>query len=355
MKKSWAVPFISTTPLEAIWWGVLMIPLWWVLGFRFFIFQLVTAVAFFKLLVREKKGTRLSITLENSILFAFALLYLLSLLINIGSIPFSRIVGSLNNLSFWIMGTVVIFIIYNSADKVDMKRFSKAFPFLGSLYGLFVIGSFSIGLATHNILSFRSFLSMLLPEKWLELIASKAMLLNASLQLVFVGKDKVFSRPFPRSPGFNVYGTALGLTMVLIIIMTLVYYKGADKKKMLPVILSFEIGALILSLSRTAFFGFVCSVAVVFILLNSRKSLFKKILPVLLMVLIIILIIIPPKKIYNTLYNFRKGSSVWRIRLYHLTLNQAMEKPILGHGFKPRPEVFPCAHWIPLYLYWSDL
>jgi O-antigen ligase len=96
-----------------------------------------------------------------------------------------------------------------------------------------------------------------------------------------------------------------------------------------------------MSFSRTAIFGIVFASVIVFVLLNLRKSFFMKVVPVVLIILIVVLILVPPKKIYDTLYDFRKGSSIWRARLYSLTLNQAVKKPILGHGFKPRTEDFP--------------
>ncbi|MCK4338122.1 MAG: hypothetical protein KAX11_09260, partial [Candidatus Aminicenantes bacterium] len=58
MKKSRFIPFISTSPIEDIWLAVLLIPLWWVLGFRFFIFHLIVIIAFFKMRSLRKRESK---------------------------------------------------------------------------------------------------------------------------------------------------------------------------------------------------------------------------------------------------------------------------------------------------------
>jgi len=341
LKKSRFFPFVTTTPIEDLCLAVLLIPLWWILGFRFFIFHLIVAIAFIKVLNHRKKGDRFRIPFEIYILFVFFVLYLIAILINIKNIPFPRIVGSFNNLSFWILGALIILIFYNSTGKIDLNRFLKVFPITGVLYGLFVILAISVGFITQKTIVFQSVLLKLLPDKWAEVIASKAILLGTSLNLVFVGEDRIYTRSFPRSPGFNIYGTALGLSMIVIIVLTFVYFKKVGKRKGWAIILMLEIVALVFSLSRTSVVGFGFALVIVFALLNLKKSSILKIIPVVLIFLIVFLLIIPPKKISEALFDFRKGSSIWRARLYGLTLEQANKKPVLGFGFKPRTEDFP--------------
>jgi O-antigen ligase len=158
-----------------------------------------------------------------------------------------------------------------------------------------------------------------------------------------VGGDKLFGYPFPRSPGFNIYGTALGITMVLMVAMTLAYFRAKKTKKGLFLILSLEIIGLLLSLSRITIIGFLVALVLVYVVVNFRekKKLLIKIIPVILVLVVVLLIIIPPQKIIDAFADFRGGSTLWRAKLYNLTLDQAFEKPVFGHGYKPRPEDFP--------------
>jgi len=336
------IPFIRTDAMEDLFFIVLLIPLWWILGVKFLIFHVLTAAILIKWFFRSKQaGASRNIPPEVYPLAFFVGLYGLSLAVNSGNIPFSRIIASLNNLSFWFLGLALMFIVFNAVNRKNILTFLRSFPVFGVMTSFFVLPAFIFGLFTHRVVKLDSVLLKLLPEKWMAVIYEKALLLKSSLVLNIVGEDKLFQKPFPRSPGFNIYGTALGLTMIIVIILTLVYFRFRGKKKWLVPVIVLEAAVLLLSLSRTSILGFLVASGLVFFLAYIKKSALIKVVPILLVVLIVVLIFVPPQKILDTVSDFRKGSTIWRGKLYEMTIRQAMEKPVLGHGFKPRIEDFP--------------
>jgi O-antigen ligase len=57
--------------------------------------------------------------------------------------------------------------------------------------------------------------------------------------------------------------------------------------------------------------------------------------------LLAVLVFVSPQKIIRVASQFRKGSTISRGVLYRITLAEAVKKPVLGHGFKPRVEDSP--------------
>ncbi|MFC2158944.1 hypothetical protein ACFLT9_14015, partial [Acidobacteriota bacterium] len=97
-------PFIRSDIVEDYGWAILLIPLWWILGFRFFIFHALVIFWVIKLLSRKKGGIQPVFPRVNWGLVSFVGIYLLSILVNIKSIAAPRLIGTLNNMLFWVMG-----------------------------------------------------------------------------------------------------------------------------------------------------------------------------------------------------------------------------------------------------------
>ena len=340
MNNNGKFPFIRSNIVEDYSWAILLIPLWWILGFRFFIFHALVIFGVLKLLSQKKQDGKPVFPRVNWVLVSFVGIYLISIVVNIRSIATPRLIATLNNMFFWVLGILIIFTLYNSLNRENIKKLIGVFPVFGLISSLFVIIAVSAGFILERVIEFKSILMSLLPKNLVEVILSKAQLLGSSLMLIFVGQDKLFSKPFPRSPGFNIYSTAFGLTIIVLITMTYAHYRMKKDKRMLP-ILFLEVIALFFSLSRTSILGFLLAASIVALILGYRKVPWKIVLPVLLVALVVLLIIIPPQEILDTFSNFRKGSTAWRTRLYERTIDEALNKPVLGSGFKPRPVDFP--------------
>lgn len=325
---------------------VLLIPLWWLLGVKFVIFHLAAAAAFLVYLkngAQEKSGPASfwKTSPELVLLLGFILLYAVSIAVHFGDIPLPRKIASLNNWSFWVIGFFVVFVVSKGLRKKDLLAFLRCFPIFGALSGLFVMLAFLFGLITGRTLQLPSLLMMALPESWLEIISRKALLLQSSLLLNIVGHDKIFQRQIPRSPGFNIYTTALGLTMIVVLLLSILYFslKG-NKKGMFPV-LFLEGAALILSFSRMTLLAFGAASAFVLLVAFVPKALQWKLVAVGLLAVLVFFIVVPPSSVWDAVSEFRRGSTVWRGRLYKMTIDESLKQPFLGHGFKPRTDEFP--------------
>ena len=334
------IPFVSTSVLQDLALGVVLIPLWYVLGIRLFIFHLLALLVFIKTILRRHADReKPSLPAENIFLLAFILVYGLSFLLNSKDMPLVRALASLNNLSFWVMGFCLIFAVYHAFPREDGRRLLRAFRIFGLISSLFVIFSLSSWILSHKYWKAESLLLMLAPERAVTVIQSSgATLLQSSLTLRFVRKDKLFGHEFPRPNGFDIYSNSLGVTMIYLLMMTLAYHRILKKRKGLAVFLALEGLAFLLSLSRIAMLAFPA--AAVFVILGRKKIPHLKIVGGLAAALLIVLVLVSPQKMIRAASEFRKDSTASRVELYKITLSEALKKPVLGHGFKPQTEDF---------------
>jgi len=114
-------------------YAILLLPLWWFLGLTSIIFHVIVLFIFFILLVKKK----IVVPKQTTFLFLFICVYILSVIINYGEIPFDRLLATLYNLSYWILRLLLIIVIYNSSiDFRQILKLSKAFVILGTGCGL---------------------------------------------------------------------------------------------------------------------------------------------------------------------------------------------------------------------------
>jgi len=334
------IPFVSTSVLQDLALGVVLIPLWYVLGVRLFVFHLLALLVVIKTILRRHADReKPSLPSENLFLLAFILVYGLSFLLNSKDMPMVRALASLNNLSFWVMGVCVIFAVYNAFPREDGRCLLRAFRIFGLISSLFVIFSLSSWILSHKYWKGESLLLILAPEKAVTVIrTSGATLFQSSLDLRLVRKDKLFGHEFPRPNGFDIYSNSLGVVMIYLLMMTLAYDRILRKKGGLAIFLVLEGLAFLLSLSRIAMLALPA--AVIFVILSRKKIFPLKIVGGLAAALLIILVLVSPHKMIRAASEFRKGSTVNRGELYKITLSEALKRPVLGHGFKPLLEGF---------------
>ena len=93
---------------------LLLTPIWWLIGLKFFILHLVSIILFFKMIIISKRNRiKIRINITHKLLLYFILVYVVSITLNIPFNEKSRIIASLYNLSFWIMGFFLMITIYN--------------------------------------------------------------------------------------------------------------------------------------------------------------------------------------------------------------------------------------------------
>jgi len=318
---------------------LLLTPIWWLLGVRFIVFHLLVFFLFIKtIMVLAKNNQHLFIPLELIFLLIFIVVYIISLL-SIHEVPLERVVASIYNLSFWIMGFLLILIIYNQIiDRENIIAILKSCRSFGVITSLFVIGSFiySIIMAKYH-LRFKSLLGYFFP---IDLFKGKAPLIADSLCPLIVDKDWIYQKLIPRPFGFNAYPTALGATMIILISLTQAYYAGNPKAKFKKVIISLELISLILSFTRIAILGLFLGWLIVAIISKIKNRNTLLVLTIFVVLLTVILISIPLDKISYYFYSFRPGSTQTRLSIYKLTVNFLSDHFLFGHGYKPRPKDF---------------
>ena len=233
------IPFVSTSVLQDLALGVVLIPLWYVLGVRLFVFHLLALLVFVKTILRRHADReKPSFPAENLFLLAFILVYGLSFLLNSKNMPMVRALASLNNLSFWVTGFCLIFAVYNAFPVQEGRPLLRAFRVFGLMSGIFVIFSLSSWVMSHKYWKGESLLLMLAPQKTVTAIQSSGeTLFQSSLYLRFVRKDKLFGHEFPRPSGFDIYSNSLGVVMIYLLMMTLAYHRILKRRKGLAVFL----------------------------------------------------------------------------------------------------------------------
>lgn len=316
-------------------YGILCIPLFWFLGINFVIFHLIVLLMLLSLLARKNVREKLLIPVVTFPLVMFILTYIFSIIINLGEIPFVRLLATLYNLSFWVEGFILIIVIYNTFIKEkDVKQIAKSFMFLGTICGILSIVGILFWLSGHRSVVVAPPVYRFLPSGLL----NSAPLIRLSLICELVGSNWTGFGILPRGSLFFVYPTALGMVMVITIPMTIYYFRAKSKlsKAFMPV--AFQITALLFSLSRIAVIGLLFSLILVYFILHIRKFSFLLTIHLGILLIISVLVFIPtlPKRSLNAVGAFRKGSTTTRLSLYKDTIERALKRPVLGYGFKPR-------------------
>lgn len=339
MKKSFFIPFVNTSVAEDICFTLLLVPLWWYIGINFIVFHFLSVFLFIKTVVKIRRASeRLQPPKEILFLSAYIFIYILSILINLKDIPVWRLLASLNNLSYWVMGVIILFVVYNSIKLEDITKYLRTFKNFGIITAVFVISIFSGALISLKYMNIETLIYQLLPRETIELIKTHAPLLRSHLIPHLLIKSDFFSIPdVPRPNGFNLWATTLSGTMILLIVMTLAFYKNRKRRIESVVVLGVEFITLFVTLSRNILCLFI-SLIIICLLTQSRKKMLLNVTTLVLVVVVLFTLLIPPDELVNSLKSVRKYSTQSRFELYELAFSNIKQKPILGYGYKPRLE-----------------
>jgi hypothetical protein len=311
-------------------YSILLLPLWWLLGLISIIFHVIVLFIFFILLVKKK----IVIPKQTIFLFLFICVYILSVIINYEEIPFDRLLATLYNLSYWILGLLLIIVIYNSyIDFRQILNLSKSFVILGTGCGLLSL----LGI----ILFFNGYYRLTITTPVGDILLPffrNAPMITSSFCFSLLFKDYTGFGVLPRGSLFFGWPTALGMTMGITIPITIFYYKVKNKIfNALPHLFSQIIG-LFFSLSRIVVVGLFISYFLVYYL-TTKKLKRIIILNFIIFGFLLIFLLQIHSKLMLKVEEFRKGSSKTRINLYSWIIKTTLsEKPFFGFGFKPREE-----------------
>ncbi|NHH93969.1 hypothetical protein GOICGAJE_02520 [Bacillus sp. MB95] len=314
---------------------ILLIPLWWLLGLKVIVFHIFVTALFLNTLWNQKRlNIKFRISPPMVVLLSFIVVYSFSLLLSLYSQDFSRVFGSFYNLTYWILGFMLMYIIQNL--NYSPKRWIKifnAFRWLGLLQGLLTVIALLYWLKGEKVLVVNSVLVSLLPG------SLRTRLINSSMELSIVGTDWFLNVPFPRVSGFFLYPTALGIGMVVIISMSLIYYQIQQTSYIKRF---FEMGLmslpLIFSLSRTVYIGLIFSIIVVklFTIKKKKDFLIFTSLGAFILAALVPFLYFKMGDVLTSILSSREGSSELRGKVYKIAIETALKQnPILGIGVKP--------------------
>lgn len=321
-------------------WGLLLLgaPLWWLLGFNFFIYHLASFFLLLRFsLQRSRSGSGLFFPPAFRFLLLYAVIYLFSVAVNFSEYPFSRVLASLYNLSFWLMGACLVLVLSNtfSAQPDPIRRFLNLFPRFGWEIAAALPIFLAYGLAGVRRLEFPSLLGGL--GSWF----GEAPLLQYSVNVILLSEDWFASTSLPRLNLYSPYATATGAmaALALVLLWTWAWVFKKWRRLRLWWLLALLAAAILMTLSRTTVAALVVSFFAA-LFLGRRFAVFW---------------ILPCAVVVAGAYQWldgllswfmelRLGSVLSRFDLYEATVSQLSGIHwLFGHGIKSRTLEFALA------------
>lgn len=324
------IPFLTTRIETDLALTLVLTPVWWFSGCIIFIYPLIAALAFSKLLVISiYSGEPLRIPKSVTVFVVFLLFYLFSILLNAANLPIQRVFASFNNYSLLIMGLLLILLAYHCDAEILLKEFFKAGKVLSVLTSLLGVFFLLMWLKGHRELQWISFLGK-----------KMSFLLNYpyfNSLLLITGTDfDIFSDiEFPRLAIYSQAPTSTGGLMVVLVPLLMGYYALSSKRK-ISYPFFFFLGLLTLgfSISRAAIYAFFGAFLFVEILSRGKKmaAAFGGLFIGLLASGVI-------SQAASWVFNIRKSSNVGRLEVYEEALRIVREENLwMGVGARLRDE-----------------
>lgn len=305
----------------------LLTPLWWILGFNIFIYQLTAGLVFLKLIIAGvRREKNLSLPKATMLLGFFLLSFLFSILINISEYPAQRIFASLNNYSMFLMGVLLIGIVYNGVREDFLAGLFGAGFTLAWLTGGIAVIFLIFYFTTRTTLEVTSLLARIFPS----LVESPFFYLMLSLRTA--APDWIVGN-IPRVSIYSHAHIATGDFMVILIPL-MIGYRHLQKKEILPyaAALLAALTALAFSLSRTALCSFVAAFIFVNLIEKNKTLIFS--------LASLLACFFTSGLLYSGvewLINLRIASNVGRMNIYAGAVDAVFNENILfGLGVRPR-------------------
>ncbi|MDD5217214.1 MAG: O-antigen ligase family protein [Candidatus Omnitrophica bacterium] len=323
----------ADNPYIKLWkWCLYGVPLWWVIGLSVFAYHLVALMLFASLVyarTREDQGIYLPLSFWP--LFFMSLVHAFSLFIHAGPGNMDRAVASTYNLSFWVMGWMLIVVMANAFTRRDLRSMLRAFYWVAFITGGLALFVFVMALTGKQDISFPS----LLYQPFLK-IMGRSPLIEYSLWVKPLHYDWFVSSSRPRFTAFCPYSTATG-TLTLILLMMLMTWAAVQRKTknlIFFAVFFLDLLALAMTLSRTAVVAFIMSTVAVFVFQKQRALLW-------IIVFVFGVLMLAPWiwQLLEWILTLRPGSTTGRLELYRYSLQQFEGIDwIIGFGLKPRED-----------------
>ena len=302
-------------------------PLWWLLGLNVFVYQFAVMWIFSKMMFQHMRTSRILVLPKLAFYPVLVTLTLgASLLLNIGQNDATRSLAALYNLSFWIMGILLIIAAYNSFTERFLRSCIDVSEALIVTIGILSFFALIFWLRGISNMEMKTPLLQALP--WFERIV----LLKSSTTARLISSDWFAGGFRPRVFVLSPYPTALAALLIMLLPLYVIGSSAGKIRKWMVGALG--AGALLLTLSRTAILALIVGSTAVFVL--NRRHRWG-----LLIGLLIIFILVWPFLMmsFDEIGDVRKGSTAFRQEMYSYTIETVMRSsPIIGIGIKPRED-----------------
>ncbi|MEC8522759.1 MAG: O-antigen ligase family protein [Pseudomonadota bacterium] len=303
---------------------VLLSPLSWFLGLNLIFYHLIAFFIF--LSVYGKKGQK-HIPLVLVFLGLYSAVYLGSIILVVPGEEFSRILASLYNWSYWLMGCMLIYSVVNAREDLDFTSVyhgvSKIILGLGALAFILYLGAGII-----QELRVPSLLGLFLP------LGALPPLISDSFSLNLLGVDWFAGDSTPRMSLLAPYPTAFAMAIIGLLIFSFT--------KRISLVLVLVCGFMVyMSLSRMVMVFYLVSLLLVaFISLESSLRRMVSVFGITLLLLFLPYVAPSMFLAWDEFNAVRQASSDMRMYLYQLSIDTALEeRPVIGMGVKSRGEL----------------
>jgi len=250
-------------PLAAVGLVIVAAPLWWALGLNLLVYHVTALLAFTLLLVESSYDNRkLSVPFVAWLLLAISAIYGFSIVLNCASYDAMRIVAAANNLSYWLMGPMLIIVIASRFRLRHLAGLLRIFPVLGVFNVLIALVAAAIALRGVSSLSIPT------PLCHLENFLGKTALVAYSVHIRLIVEDYFVGGSTPRFNLYAPYPTAAGAFFMISLPMLLTW-AACTKRLSSPVLWLLVVGHVVglgMTLARMAILGLGASAMVVYIL-----------------------------------------------------------------------------------------
>jgi hypothetical protein len=313
-------------------WGTVLVlaPLWWFLGMNLFVYHL-TAGLFFMALIHESASRNRSLFVPPSArqLLLLIAIYVISLGIHMGSGEKGRVMASCYNLSFWILGMLMVLVMSNAFRVRDIPWLRRHFLVMACQVVLFAgVMLFLVIRGTRSVIFTTPLYAL---SGWVG--SAQESLFDCTVQLVILQIDW-WASWLVRMNYLAPYPTQTGGTIALIMMMLLMAPATRTKSYALlrGGLFLGCFGAVLMTLARMSVTAALGSAFLSLALFQKKNSAVRA------FALLLALAMMVPWILHGLdwLLQFRKVSTEGRLSLYLYSLNMLEGVDwIIGLGLKP--------------------
>jgi hypothetical protein len=304
------------------------VPLWWLLGFDFFIYH------FLALIILSFRPRVVQIRDHFQLVFLLLILVLLASLIAnalLGGDEFIRVVASTNNLSILALG----YVIYGYVRTMESASKTLHSGVLGKAGARVTYAYVLVAGALLIWMIFRGSFELRLPTLFGLLAPTLPGLLGEYQQVWLLRYEWFAGFQVPRLFIFAPFATASGLLVLLAGILAFPFVYARSRIEAFALLLLVGV-AVVMTLTRASMGAYLLATMVIIGALLRRKwrSLLAYTLPVTVPLLAMLVVLVS-----GPIMELREGSTQTRLHHYALSVNHVLQSsPVYGVGVKPYTE-----------------